>query len=323
MEHSAARRSLAEFQETFPDESRCATYLFKQRWRDEFECPGCSGRRAAFLESRAFTYECRDCRRQTSITAGTVMHRSKLPLTVWFSTAYFLVTHPHGISTRQLQERLGITYQTAWLLKKKLELSNSDQIREMLDGLVEVNHSEISCRQLIGRPQRITVAVACEVFEDWAAPWNPSPDLRPNLVRLEVVPDTSPASIQDFIQQNVEPEATLLTDGAKSYLGLTDYRYFPREFGKSPQRTLLILEAIKNWLGSQQKLSHDFVEEGLVQIAAHLNWRSSLDTVLRLDHPSSYWDIIGRDNPRRGIPTTRRRPRRRKTATGMREDGSG
>jgi len=134
--------------------------------------------------------------RQTSITAETVIHRSKLPLTVWCSAAYFLVTHPHGISTRQLQERLGITYQAAWLLKKKLELSNRDQ---MLGGLVEVNHAEISCRQLIGRPQRITVAVACEVFEDWAAPWNPSPDLRPNLARLEVVPDTSPASIQDFI----------------------------------------------------------------------------------------------------------------------------
>jgi hypothetical protein len=193
----------------------------------------------------------------------------------------------------------------------------------MLDGLVEVNHAEISCRQLIGRPQRITVAVAFEVSGDWAARWNPSPDLRPKLARLEVVPDNSPASIQDFIQQNVEPGATLLTDGGKSYLGLADYRYFPHELGKTPQKTPPIPEAIENWLGSHQKLSHDLVEDGLVQIVAHLNWRSSLDTVLRLDHPRSYWDIVGRDNPRRGIPTTRCRPRRRKTATGMREDGSG
>jgi len=251
------------------------------------------------------------------------MHRSKLPLTMWFSAAYFLVTHPHRIATRQLQERLGISYQTAWLLKKKLELSNSDRVQEMLDGLVEVNHGEISWRQPIGPPQRTTVAVAVEVFEDWAAQWNPSPDLRPKLARLEVVPDTSPASIRDFIQQNVEPEATLLTDGGKSYLGLADYRYFPHELGKTPQKTPLILAAIKHWLGSHQNLSHDLVEEGLVQFAAHLNWRSSIDTVLRLDQPSSYWDIIGHDNPRRGIPTTRRRPRRRKTAMGMREDGSG
>jgi transposase-like protein len=109
MQPSFGRQSLAEFEETFSDEPRCAEYIFKQRWRDDFECPGCGGGRAALLKSRAFTYECRDCRRQTSITAGTVMHRSKLPLTMWFSAAYLLATHPLGISTRQLQERLGIT----------------------------------------------------------------------------------------------------------------------------------------------------------------------------------------------------------------------
>jgi hypothetical protein len=110
-------------------------------WRDGFECPGCMGSRAALLKSRAYTYECRDCGRQTSITSGTVMHRSKLPLTMWFLAAHFAVTHPLGISTRRLQERLGITYQTAWLLKEKLKLSKSDGDDDLLDGLVEVNHA--------------------------------------------------------------------------------------------------------------------------------------------------------------------------------------
>jgi hypothetical protein len=317
------RESLAEFQGIFADEQSCAAYLFRQRWPDGFKCPGCGGSHAALLKSRAYTYECRECGRQTSITAGTIMHRSKLPLTMSFSAVHFIATHPHGISTRQLQERLDTTYPTAWLLKKKLELSESDQGQEMLDGLVEVNYAEISCRQLIGPPRRVTVAVALEVCGERTAQSSPSPDVRPKLARLEVVPDSSPASIQGFIWENVESGATLLTDGGKSYVGLTDYRYFPQELGEAQRKTPHILAAIKQSFDNKKEMSEDFIKDGLVEFAAHLNWRSLLDTMLRLDHPKSYWDIIDRDNPRRGLPTTRRRPRRRKTAMGMREDGSG
>jgi len=76
----ARARSLTEFQEAFPDEARCAAFLFERRWANGFVCSACGGGRAAALKSRAYTYECLDCSRQTSITAGTVMHRSKLPL---------------------------------------------------------------------------------------------------------------------------------------------------------------------------------------------------------------------------------------------------
>jgi predicted RNA-binding Zn-ribbon protein involved in translation (DUF1610 family) len=76
--------SFAEFQKRFPDEAACAAFIFKKRWPKSFVCPACGGMRPVDLKSRAYTYECRDCGRQTSITAGTVMHRTKLPLTAWF-----------------------------------------------------------------------------------------------------------------------------------------------------------------------------------------------------------------------------------------------
>jgi predicted RNA-binding Zn-ribbon protein involved in translation (DUF1610 family) len=78
----ARARSLCEFQTSFPDETSCAAFLFGRRWPEGFVCPACGGTRAALLKSRAHTYECVDCGRQTSITAGTAMHQSKLPLTV-------------------------------------------------------------------------------------------------------------------------------------------------------------------------------------------------------------------------------------------------
>jgi predicted RNA-binding Zn-ribbon protein involved in translation (DUF1610 family) len=90
----ARARSLSELQTSFPDETSCAAFLFQRRWPQGFVCPACGGGRAALLKSRAHTYECLNCGRQTSITAGTAMHRSKLPLTVWFWAAHLMATHP-------------------------------------------------------------------------------------------------------------------------------------------------------------------------------------------------------------------------------------
>ena len=70
----AKARSLSEFQKEFPDETSCVAFLFKQRWPDGFVCPVCDKRRMAALKSRPRLYECLDCGRQTSITAGTAMH---------------------------------------------------------------------------------------------------------------------------------------------------------------------------------------------------------------------------------------------------------
>ena len=93
-------RSLIEFQSRFAMESACAQYLFAQRWPQGFVCPGCGGGRAWLLQTKAFTYECADCGRQTSVTAGTIMHASKLPLTIWFWAGFLMATHSNGISVR-------------------------------------------------------------------------------------------------------------------------------------------------------------------------------------------------------------------------------
>ena len=114
-------RSLMEFQSRFATENACSEYLFERRWPEGFVCPGCGGGRAWLLKTKAFTYECADCRRQTSVTAGTIMHASKLPLTMWFWAAFLMSTHSNGISALQLQSQLSLgSYRTAWMLAAKL-----------------------------------------------------------------------------------------------------------------------------------------------------------------------------------------------------------
>ena len=102
----AAARSLAQFQKAFSDEAKCVAFMFKRRWPDGFVCPACGKRRFATLKSRPRLYECLDCGRQTSVTAGTAMHRSRLPLTTWFWAAHLMTTHSNGMSALQLQDQL-------------------------------------------------------------------------------------------------------------------------------------------------------------------------------------------------------------------------
>jgi hypothetical protein len=71
------------------------------------------------------------------------MHRSKLPLTTWFWAAHLMTTHSNGMSALQLQDQLGVTYKTAWLLTQKLRRSMRDPDREPLEGVVEIDQAEI------------------------------------------------------------------------------------------------------------------------------------------------------------------------------------
>ena len=135
-------RSLLEFQQRFPDEAACAGYLRQLRWPEGFVCPACGGMRGWTLATKAHTHECADCHRQTSVTAGTVMHGSKLPLTVWFWAAYLMATHSNGISALQVQKQLGLgSYKSSWLLCAKLRRAMVAPERSPLAGLVEVDEA--------------------------------------------------------------------------------------------------------------------------------------------------------------------------------------
>src|SRR6202521_166652 len=137
-----------EFQQRFADEAACATYLFAARWPEGFVCPDCGKSKARQLQTKPWTWECAGCGKQTSVTAGTIMHHSKLPLTTWFWAAYLMATHSNGISALQLQRQLALgSYKTAWLMGTKLRRSMVAPGRSLLAGVVEVDETEIACRR--------------------------------------------------------------------------------------------------------------------------------------------------------------------------------
>ncbi len=106
--------SRQEFEALFPDDAVGARYLVERRWPDGFVCPVCGGRKGWELNHDRPAWECADCRRQTSVTAGTVMHRSHLPLKTWFLAAHIVASHSSGMSALQIQAQLGLgSYKTA------------------------------------------------------------------------------------------------------------------------------------------------------------------------------------------------------------------
>ena len=191
-------------------------YLAKARWPDGSRCPGCGHAKGWELSTKAFTLECAGCGRQTSVTAGTVMHASKLPLTAWFWAAYLMATHSNGIAALQLQKQLGLgSYKSAWLLSAKLRRAMVAPDRSPLAGLVEIDERAIPHRKAEppagghGRSPQGKMLVAALVEVD---------DGGPGRVRLAAI-QTLRQSLHAFSRANVEAGATAKTDGWSGYPG--------------------------------------------------------------------------------------------------------
>jgi hypothetical protein len=111
-------RIVREFQTKFAREDACQQYLADCRWPDGFVCRLC-GRRKAYGLAKQRRWQCAACRDQVSLTAGTVLHDTKTPLTFWFWAASLMTTDTRGISALLLQRQLGMTrYETASLLSQ-------------------------------------------------------------------------------------------------------------------------------------------------------------------------------------------------------------
>lgn len=345
----AKQMSLLEFQARFPDEESCVRLLMDRRWPDGFACPKCGSRKAILLTSRANTYACGDCGSQTSATAGTVMHGTKLPLTTWFWAAHLMATHSNGMSARQLVGQLGIgSYKTAWLLEQKLRRSMVDPNRDPLEGVVEIDQTEMPFRANTDadsplKSGKILIVGAVEVIDHATGkPHKPKGhgarylDTLSGRIRLAAIPSNEAVPIHAFIKANIAPGATLLTDGHASYPGLEGYRHDPRVVGSMAAHVALrwihrVFALLKRWsLGTYHGLRPQHIAAYLDEFVFRYNRRFyrhvSFQTILGLasqQQPTSYWDIIGRQNPRIGVEMKRKSTRRRKTAAGLQTDGTG
>ncbi len=240
-------RSLAEFQGRFATEEGCRRYLVACRWPDGFRCPRCGAREAYEVAERGLL-RCRACRYQASVTAGTVLHRTHLPLRLWFAAAYLITTRTPGFSAVQLQRQLGLArYETAWMVLHKLRRAMLRPERDRLSGVVEADVGGVEEGRRGGRRRDSSKAIVAGAVE--------ARGRGSGRVRLAVVGDLSAASLASFVEAWVEPGGTVLTDGWQGYAPLRErYDHRPSTVGDPRNASRLLprvhrtFSNLKTWL---------------------------------------------------------------------------
>lgn len=130
---------LLDFQRKFSSEESCLDAIFNARWPRGFVCPYCEHNDGTRLSKRR-SIQCCSCRRQTSITSGTVFHKSKVPLRAWFWLIFLMTQDKGGISTTRAASLLGMHYTTVWNLMHKLRIAMNDRlVAPLLSGYVEID----------------------------------------------------------------------------------------------------------------------------------------------------------------------------------------
>jgi transposase-like protein len=209
-------KTLLEMEHRFATEGACRDYLTRLRWPSGFVCPACQGK-VGWVDRR-HRWTCQACRRQSTVTAGTIFEGTHLPLQVWFRAVWLVTSQKSGASALGLQRVLGLgSYETAWSWLHKLRRAMVRPGRDRLKGTVEVDEAFVggvsagTGRDGIGKA---LVAIAAE--EDGKGIGR---------IRLARVPDGSTPSLHGFIQQSVAPGSTVHTDGWAPYRGLEKLGY--------------------------------------------------------------------------------------------------
>ena len=253
-------RTLQEFDDWFATEDKCANYLMRLRWPQGFSCPGC-GSQTSWLTARNLLH-CKQCHRQTSVTAGTVFEGTRKPLRVWFQAIWYLTNQKLGVSALGLKRVLGLgSYQTAWTWLHKMRLAMVRPGRDMLSGHVEVDETYIGGAEEGVRGRKTVtksiVIIAIEVH----SPKGFGP------IRLRQIPDVTGPTLIGFIKDVVSAGAIVSTDGWSGYNGLSALGYQHKRRVQSgsddPAHVVLpgphrIASLLKRWLiGTHQGAVRD------------------------------------------------------------------
>ena len=208
-----------EFDEWFSTDNACFDYIIRLRWPEKFCCPNCGKKTEKPSLMKRGLFLCRECKRQTSVTAGTLFHNTRKPLRTWFLAMWFVTSQKHGASALGLKRVLGLgSYNTAWTWLHKLRRAMVVPGRDLLTEDVEVDETYVGGvgKKVRGRGAagKSIVAIAAEVR-----------GRGPGRIRMSVIPDVSAKSLHEFISNNVEKGANVRTDGWKGYNGTKKLGY--------------------------------------------------------------------------------------------------
>ena len=201
--------SEAEFRERFGTEEACREALLERRWREGLACPACGHRGFCRLETRQL-FQCNRRKKQVRLTAGTVSHDAKLPLTTWFAAIHHLTQGENGISAIELGRRLGVRRQTAWLVKHKLmrAMGAREADKPKLSGRAEVDDAYLGGERPGGKRGRGAAGKTPIV-----AAVETAPGRKPRRLRLSVVKGFREREMERRAKRDFAAGSDVVSDG--------------------------------------------------------------------------------------------------------------
>jgi transposase-like protein len=271
-------RTLAEFEQRFATEGACRAYLARLRWPTGFCCPQCTTS-GSWTTTRCLLM-CRRCGYQASVTAGTIFHRTRLPLQDWFRAMWWMTDQKHRPSALGLQRLLGLgSYRTAWLWLQKLRHAMVRPGWDRLGGQVEVDETYLGAVDAgAGRRHlrsKALVAIAAQIDGKGIG-----------RIRLRRIPAASTSPLVAFVKHAVKPGSVVITDGWEAYVGLKQegFKHRPRVISGSSKTASALLPRVrrvaslfKRWLlGTHQgALSREQLDSYLDEFTFRFNRRTS------------------------------------------------
>ena len=208
---------MLDFEHQFQEEADCYAYLQNLKWPEGYRCPKCN-HCEAWQASNGLTI-CRNCQHQSSLTAGTIFHKTRKPLLFWFRAIWYVTQQKHGVSALGLQRALGLgSYHTAWAWMHKLRCAMVRPGRDRLSGTVEVDEAYYGGlkkgKRGRGAEGKALILIASE-----------DQNGKPGRIRLQHIEDACGNSLLKALGDMVEPGSRIRTDGWKGYNALRQAGY--------------------------------------------------------------------------------------------------
>lgn len=262
-----------EFQERFKTEEDCFEYLVQSRWPEGFECPRCGHDKAYIMQKRK-VFQCAACRHQTSVTAGTIFHRTHAPLRKWFWAIYLVGSDKRGCSAKQLEKMIDVHYATAWLMIHKIRKAMRDRDNlYRLEEDIEMDDSYFGGaskgKRGRGAGNKSPVIVAVEYRGS-----------KPGFASMDVVDSMHAEELNDFAFRHFGENPILKTDGYSSYKVLdAAYEHLsdivkPVDANKKLPWVHILLGNVKNFIrGTYHGISHKHLQSYLSEFCYRFNRR--------------------------------------------------
>jgi len=265
-----------EFEKKFAAEDDCFNYLYNKRWPQGFVCPRCQHTEAYRLKKRKLM-QCKACKYQASVTAGTIFHKMRLPLRTLIWACYWIATTKKGISALELQRKLGLrSYPTAWTLGHKIRQAMKSSGQYPITGDVELDATFLGLSENIDTQGRALVNAVVE-----------TDSIRIGRAYLEHLQRYTAEEVEAFMDRRVTPGVVVRTDGHVSYKFLKEkYQHQPHKmYDKKDNKIYLpkvhiVIANLKMWLrGTFNSTPNKHAQRYLDEFCFRFNRRWKLENI--------------------------------------------